>query len=190
MQALAQAQPHDQIEVWATDEHRIGLKPILRRVWARRGQRPPAGVRPRSQWFYVYAFVCPATGQTYWWLMPSVRTDVFRQALAAFAAAVGAGNGKQVVLVLDRAGWHTSAQVTLPPGVQLEWLPSYSPELQPAERLWPLTNEPLANRTFRDLDELEEVQGRRCVALQALTHIVRSLTFYHWWPPNRAAASV
>ena len=30
------------VEVWATDEHRIGLKPILRRVWAPKGQRPIA----------------------------------------------------------------------------------------------------------------------------------------------------
>src|SRR5215204_1689 len=36
-QAVAEARaqhPDTPIEVWATDEHRIGLKPILRRVWA------------------------------------------------------------------------------------------------------------------------------------------------------------
>src|SRR3982751_4075456 len=31
--------PDTPIEVWATDEHRLGLKPILRRVWAPKGQR-------------------------------------------------------------------------------------------------------------------------------------------------------
>src|SRR4051794_15624001 len=41
--AEARAQPPDKpIEVWATDEHRIGLKPIIRRVWAPQGQRPIA----------------------------------------------------------------------------------------------------------------------------------------------------
>src|SRR4051794_40460412 len=34
--------PDKPVEVWATDEHRIGLKPILRRVWAPKGQRPIA----------------------------------------------------------------------------------------------------------------------------------------------------
>ena len=48
------------VELWAMDEHRVGLKPILRRVWARKGQRPQALVRPRYAWLYVYAFVCPA----------------------------------------------------------------------------------------------------------------------------------
>ncbi len=31
--AVATAFPDAQVELWATDEHRIGLKPILRRVW-------------------------------------------------------------------------------------------------------------------------------------------------------------
>ena len=35
----------------------------------------------------------------------------------------------------------------------------HSPELQPAERLWPLTNEPLANRHFADLDAMETLQA-------------------------------
>ena len=30
------------IETFATDEHRLGLKPVLRRVWAPRGERPIA----------------------------------------------------------------------------------------------------------------------------------------------------
>jgi len=39
----------------------------------------------------------------------------------------------------------------------LEFMPSHSPELQPAERLWPLTNEAVANQLFQTLDDLEEV---------------------------------
>jgi transposase len=58
-------------------------------------------------------------------------------------------------LVLDKAGWHTGGEVELPQGIHLEFLPSHSPELQPAERLWPLTNEALAKRLFENLDELE-----------------------------------
>ncbi len=40
----------DQAELWAMDEHRIGLKPILRRTWAKRGQRPVVLVHHRYQW--------------------------------------------------------------------------------------------------------------------------------------------
>src|SRR4051794_15694090 len=51
--------PHTPVEVWATDEHRIGLKPIIRRVWAPKGQRPIALGHHRYKWLYVTAFVQP-----------------------------------------------------------------------------------------------------------------------------------
>jgi hypothetical protein len=52
------------IETFATDEHRIGLKPITRRVWAPRGNRPVAPCHHRFEWLYVTAFVSPATGES------------------------------------------------------------------------------------------------------------------------------
>ncbi len=39
MQAVSAAFPHAQVELWATNEHRISLKPLLRRIWAPIGQR-------------------------------------------------------------------------------------------------------------------------------------------------------
>ena len=85
-------------------------------------------------------------------------------------------------LVLDQAGWHTGKEVEAPEGIHLEFLPARSPELQPAERLWPLANEAVANRLFEDLDELEEALVERCVSLLEQTELIRSLTLYHWWP--------
>jgi transposase len=111
-----------------------------------------------------------------------VNTEIFSRALAAFAEEVGAGPDKPIVLVLDRAGWHSSAHLRLPESIHLLFLPPYSPEVQPAERLWPLSNEPLANRVFTSLDELEEVQAERCRWLQAHPEAVRAHTCFHWWP--------
>jgi len=84
---------------------------------------------------------------------------------------------------VDRAGWHKSAQLVIPEGIHLVFLPPYSPELQPAERLWPLTNEPLANRVFTSLDELEQVHAERCRWLQTHPALIRAQTSFHWWPP-------
>ena len=50
LQAVATAFLHAQVELWATDEHRIGLKPLLRRIWAPIGQRPIATVQHRFAW--------------------------------------------------------------------------------------------------------------------------------------------
>lgn len=170
------------MELWAQDEHRLGLKPLLRRVWSPRGVRPVAPVYPRYEWLWVYGWVQPATGATEWLLLPSVNTALFNLALEQLAQAVGAGPAKQVLVVLDQAGWHGAAGVELPAGVHLEFLPAYSPELQPAERLWPLTNEGVANQLFATLEALEDAVTARLQDLMAQPEVVRAYTCYHWWP--------
>lgn len=65
---MATAFPAATVEVWATDEHRMGLKPLLTRVWTLPGERPLAPVEPRYDWRYLVAFVHPASGRTIWHL--------------------------------------------------------------------------------------------------------------------------
>ena len=79
-------------------------------------------------------------------------------------------------------GWHTSLSLRVPDHVHLLFLPAHSPELQPAEHLWPLTNEALVNQYFVDIDELEEAQLARCVTLQHQPELIRSATLFPWWP--------
>ena len=164
------------------DEHRIGLKPLLRRVWAPIGQRPLAPVRHRFVWRYLVAFVHPASGQTVWHLATSVSIPLFEAELAAFARTVAAGPKKEIVLILDRAGWHTSLHLRVPEHVHLLFLPGYSSELQPAEHLWQFSNEVLVNQCFADINELEEAQLARCVVLQRHPALIRSATLFPWWP--------
>jgi len=170
------------VELWATDEHRIGLKPLMRCIWAPIGQRPIATVQHRFEWRYLVGFVHPASGRTIFHLATTVSIRLFEVELAEFARQVGAGPTKQIVLVLDRAGWHTSVHLRVPEHVHLLFLPPYSPELQPAEHLWPLTNSVLVNRHFATIEELEDVQLARCAALQRQTDRIRSNTRFHWWP--------
>jgi hypothetical protein len=179
---VATAFPTARVELWATDEHRIGLKPLVRRVWTLPGQRPIAPVEPRYEWRYLVAFVHPASGRSVWHLATGVSTELFAAELAAFAEAVGAGPRKQIILVLDGAGWHSSYDLAVPEHVHLLLLPAHSPELQPCEHLWQFTDAPLLNRHFRDLDELEDVQLARCAALQAQPDRLRSATLFPWWP--------
>ena len=104
-------------------------------------------------------------------------------ALEHFAREVGAGKRKRILLVVDQAGWHTAKnKLKVPEGIHLEFLPSHSPELQPAERLWPLSNEGVANRYFEEIEELEEALVERCIALLDQPDLIRSYLHYHWWP--------
>ncbi len=170
------------VEAWAEDEMRLGLKPVLRRVWAPRGKRPVARFERRYEWVYLYGFVRPKSGEVFWLILPTVNARAFSLALWEFAEWVGAGEDKRILLVLDRGGWHTGGEVEVPEGIELRLLPARSPELMPAERLWPLVNERVANRVFSDLDGLEEALVERCLTLSEQPELISGCTGYHWWP--------
>ena len=94
-----------------------------------------AQVNWRFQWLWLYGFVHPSTGDTYWWILPFVNSQLFERVLKDFAQHWKVGPKKRVVLVVDGAGWHLSESVKIPKGIHLYCLPSHSLELQPAERL-------------------------------------------------------
>jgi len=174
--------PNRQVEVFAFDEHRVGLQPILRRVWAKKGEPTTVKIDPHFEWIWVYTFVNPQKGETYWLILPTVNIPLFNLALAEFATSQKVGRDKIIILVIDRAGFHAGDEIKIPDGIITVFLPSYSPELQPAEKLWPLSNEGIANRSFKDLDELEEKQIERIQTLLNQKEIITAETLFHWWP--------
>ena len=87
-----------------------------------------------------------------------------------------------MILLLDGAGWHTEPGLRVPEGIRLVYLPPYTPELQPAEHLWRLVDEPIVNRHFDRLTEVQERIEQRCRDLEADSKTVRDNTLFHWWP--------
>jgi transposase len=183
LEQLGESYPEaEAVQLWAEDEARLGLKPVVRRVWAPVGRRPIALFERGYEWTYLYGFVRPQSGKVFWMILPTANTELFSLALREFAEEVGAGKKKRILLVVDRAGWHTRGELEVPEGIHLEFLPPGSPELQPAERLWPLSNEALANGLFEEIEEVEQTLLKRCVELLDQAETIRGLTNYHWWP--------
>ena len=54
--ALVQkSHPDAEVEVWTMDEHRVGLKPIIRRMWVDEWTVPVANVNWRFKWLWLYS---------------------------------------------------------------------------------------------------------------------------------------
>jgi transposase len=158
------------------------LKPVTRRVWAPVGERPIAPGHHRFEWLYVTAFVSPATGETFWYISNGVSKRFFEALLKTFAREAGAGRCRTIVLVLDNAGWHGEAGLKVPEGIRLLFLPPYSPELQPAETLWALVDEPIVNKHINTIEDLDAIVASQCVTLASQPQIIKSRTGFHWWP--------
>lgn len=114
-------------------------------------------------------------------MIPRVNTQWMNVVLETFATEAGVDQNKIILLVQDRAGWHRSQKVNLPSGIKTEFLPAYSPELQPAERLWSLVDEAIANENIESIDELEERLSKRCCVLSQMTEEIKNLTNYCWF---------
>jgi hypothetical protein len=136
------------VELWCEDEARLGLVPVARRVGALKGHRPTREGRPRYQALYVYGFGQPATEQNLCLFLPKANTELMSKALAEFGRWADQAQQKVLVVLVDNADWNLAKGLAVPANVRLYWLPSFTPELQPAEHLWPLVREGLANRDF------------------------------------------
>jgi hypothetical protein len=98
LEELEEAHPEAAVELWAEDEARLGLKPVIRRVWAPVGKRPIARLKRGYEWTYVYGFVRPESGEVYWLVLPTANVELFSMALREFAKEVGAGEERRILL--------------------------------------------------------------------------------------------
>ena len=126
--------------------------------------------------------MAPATGESHWYVGNGVPKPLFEALLAAFARESGAGSERTVILLLDGAGWHTEPGLRVPEGLRLVYLPPYTPELQPAEHLWRLLDEPIVNRHFERLADIQSRIEQRCRDLEAQPKTLRANTLFTWWP--------
>ncbi len=99
--------------------------------------------------------------------------------MAVFLAQFGAtlADDEHAVMVLDRAGWHTSTKLKVPSNITLAPLPPYAPELNPVERVWLYLREKhLSHRLLNDYDAIVEAL---CKAWRKLDkNRLKSLTSY------------
>lgn len=161
--------------MWFQDEARIGQKGRVCHRGRTRGQRPPGLCDQRYTWVHLFGAVRPATGDRFALVLPVVSTEAMSVFLNGFAARLA--NNEPAVMVLDQAGWHGANALRVPNNVTLVPLPSYSPELNPVERLWLYLRErPLSHRP---LDDYDAIVKACCQAWNQLTpERVRSLCNY------------
>jgi len=164
-------------QVWAFDEGRFGLRVGLRKRWCPRGVRPPWLVHDRYEWLWLYAAVEPATGQSFFLLLPRVTKEWFGRFLDRFAQQVGE---ERVGLVLDGSGSHR-ADIPWPAQIVPLRLPRYSPELNPAEQIFRVLRPKLANRIFATIMELEATITAALQPYWDHPTLVQRLTGYPWW---------
>ena len=164
------------------DEQRIGLRGTTRRVWGRRGVKVRQRLQLKYDWRYLFAAVDGQAGRIWWNWVPSMKAEALWPTIA----------GIQEMDILDALVWdnapsHRDDEVT---DLDLAFvgLPPYSPELNPAERLFEEIRRHVEGRVYATLDDkVAEVQDF-LEKLDADPVRVRSLCGWGWI--NSAIASL
>jgi DDE superfamily endonuclease len=112
------------------DEMRLGLRGTTRRVWGRRGIKVRQRLQLTYEWRYLFAAVDGQAGRIWWNWVPSMKAEALWPTIAGIQE-MGILDG----LVWDNAPSHRDDEIT---DLDLAFVgrPPYSPELNPAERLF------------------------------------------------------
>lgn len=125
----------EDIELWFSDECGVEGDPKPRQRWAIKGSVPKLDYFGAHLRRSVIGAVCPDSGEFFSLVFHRCNTEIFQAFLDEMAKTVPKKKDKKQIIVLDNASWHK--------GKKLDWhhfkplyLPTYSPDLNPIERLW------------------------------------------------------
>jgi hypothetical protein len=158
----------------AEDESRFGRIDRPRRCWAPKPLRPTVPRQVVREFVYVFAAVCAHLGRLTSLILPTANTETMNLFLTHVAQEF---SSSFIILLVDRAGWHTTPRVRVPENMRLLPQPARSPELNPPEHVWEeLREKELANKSFPSLRPLEQALCAGLTALATDPKRVQSLT--------------
>ncbi len=160
------------------DEARFGRISDSRECWAPQGVRPRIPSQIVREFVYAYAAVCPFDGDLDALVLPEVNTE----SMSLFLAELSDNHqDENIVLIMDKAGWHTAKNLIVPRNITLHWLPPYSPELNPVEHLWDEIREKwFQNRYFQSLNAVEDQLVDALAFLMRHPELVKTMTLFNW----------
>lgn len=149
------------------------------RQWARRGTRPRQPADQRYTSAYLFGAICPARGTGAALAMPYADTEAMQAHINEISRHVA--RGAHAVLLMDRAGWHTTAKLDVPANITPIFLPSRAPELNPVENVWQyLRANSLSNRVFADYEAIIEAACDAWRKLLAQPQTITSIGMREW----------
>ncbi len=183
VEAVAQKRSDFQsIRVFSEDETRYGLLSTTRRRITQRGIKPITKINPCYESVYLYGAVEPLTGERFFLEFSHLTSDCFQCFLEKFSEAFSESLN---LLVLDNGRFHQAKSLKIPENVVLLFLPPYSPELNPIERLWQDIKAKLFTQTYNALEDMQakvtEILQNYCDAA-----IVKLTRFSHFMDATNA----
>lgn len=168
------------VRVMFQDEAGFGRINNPRYCWCRKGTRPSVPCHHIREYRYAYGAVDPHRGDSFFLILPYCDTICMNVFLKELSKEYP---DDTIILVADRAGWHTAKGLEIPKNIEIVPLPPYTPEMNPIEQIWAwLRQHAFRNEVFKTLDE---VVDRLCLVIRSLSPVtVKSIAHRNWIIPT------
>jgi transposase len=134
LQELEQLLNQPDVDIWFADESGFEGDPRSRRRWDKKGRKTRITKNGGHLRMNVIGMVCPRTGQ-FFAIEASHSDSATFQAFLDEANKIVSFQRTKNALIMDNASWHRK-NTTIWHGWQPKYLPPYSPDLNPIERIW------------------------------------------------------
>lgn len=157
---------------WA-DEMRVGLIGQVRRVWAPRGVKVVRKLEFEYEWAYLNLAVNGLEGWLYWDRTSNMKAESIVKVVEQWEA-------KDVdVIIWDRAPGHRGETFKQVEVVRIEQ-PPYSPELNPAERIFEELRRKVEGKVYGDIEKKKASVEEELRKLVAAPEKVKQLAGWSW----------
>jgi len=156
-QVKAEVKPEDHLLY--EDETTVRLLPLLRAMWMLVGQQFRIHVPPNwNRCFHIFGTLDVRTGE---WVHRFCAQRTRQEFIAFLEHLLSVYPTGHIVIILDNGSIHKAQEVlewlVTQPRIQLVWLPTYSPHLNPVERIWKVMKKTVAaNRAYAQLGMLKQ----------------------------------
>lgn len=146
------------VDIWFEDEVHFALHSTITRMWAPIGQQPKVLFEPNRLKVGYFGAVNTSTGELFTQTAYPFNSETFEQFMRLFIKDKQQ-EGRKIVMILDNARWHKPVTRKLmeeyPEKFEVLYLPPYSPDLNPIERVWRITRRKCThNKYFQLLETL------------------------------------
>ncbi len=133
------------------DESRFGLLTRQKKVLTKRGVKPLCPYQHSFDTTYLFGAFSPFNADSYLLLLPYCNSSAFQLFLEEFSKQKPE---EYKVLILDNGAFHHAKCLRIPPNIRLVFLPPYTPELNPAEKIWRTLKDAIAMKAYPTIEAL------------------------------------
>lgn len=170
-------QSYSRFNIYCQDESRFGLLTLAHKALTIKGVKPLCNYQHRFDNTYLFGAFSPVNGNHLILEMPHCNSDTFQTFLEHLSKL---DEEEFKIVILDNGAFHHAKSLVVPANIAFIFLPAYSPELNPAEKVWWMIKRELKMKLFKSIEELQEALStavKKIATKQAIKHLT-AFTYY------------